>query len=766
MTDDAGAAAQEIVWDGWTYPYIPGAGPQQPAGVSFHDEVDDQLDGITYEVLRFALWNVNVEHGNTLVKISGSPIAAYGHDFNPVILDERGDYVFFGPFLQYLSAAASSGVKWTLEHRGENPGIEPGDIFLCNDPWIGATHQQDVAVLAPVFVDDRLFAWVCNSLHQWDLGGTAPGGFNPASPDVFWEPICIPPTKIVERGRIRKDVEELFTHLSRVPDLVALDLRAEITGARVAVERMQQLCARYGAATVKATMRKLQDDSEKAFVARLETIPDGTWTAEAWMEAALPGDRGVYRNRLTLTKEGSKLVFTNYGSAEQTGALSATYAGWRGAVVSMLVSQLLFDQMFVIEGALRHCEFRVEPGLLSCATRPAAVSGAPANTLLTTIGLGGLVISKMLATSSDADLRTEVQSCMGALSYPINAISGVDQRGNPYVSFFLDPVGAALAALSWRDGQDTGGWPWDLQSTMPNVEDNELFYPLLYLWRKELPDSGGAGRYRGGNAAEWAFIPHKTDKIVTSTVTSTVAIPGPGLFGGFPTSSNKYQLVRGADVHARLARGEAMPTSVDDLGGDAEWIGQKSFNNEVLAGDAWVCAWASASGYGDPLLREPERVEEDVVAGRVTEDWARRAYGVVVGDGDATAALRTQLLTERLGHRPERLPAADPAGRGGQPLTASLEVVGGQVLCRHCGHDFGPSGGNWKAGARRGDVPVAETNPHLRDPGIYIDAGVAARHWFCPSCGVLADSEIAVGDQAGVWDIRLGWADTEAARQL
>ena len=766
MTDDPSTGTTEIAWDGWVYPYIAGKEPQAHAGVSFHSEVDDQLDGITYEVLRFALWNVNVEHGNTLVKISGSPIAAYGHDFNPVILDERGDYVFFGPFLQYLSAASSSGVKWTLENRGENPGIEPGDIFLCNDPWIGATHQQDVAVMAPVFVDGRLFAWVCNSLHQWDLGGTAPGGFNPAAPDVFWEPICIPPTKIVERGRIRRDVEELYTRLSRVPDLVALDLRAEITGARVAVERMEQLCERYGASTVKATMHKLQDDSEKAFVARLETIPDGTWTADAWMETALPGDRDVYRNRLTLTKQGGKLIFTNYGTAEQTGALSATYAGWRGAVVSMLVSQLLFDQMFVIEGALRHCEFRVEPGLLSCATRPAAVSGAPANTLLTTIGLGGLVISKMLATSSDAELRTEVQSCMGALSYPINAISGTDQRGNPYVSFFLDPVGAALAALSWRDGQDTGGWPWDLQSTMPNVEDNELFYPLLYLWRKELSDSGGAGRFRGGNAAEWAFIPHKTDKIITSTVTSTVAIPGPGLFGGFPTSSNKYQLVRGADVHTRLARGERMPTTVGELAGDAEWIGQKSFNNEVAAGDVWVCAWASASGYGDPILREQGRVEADVEAGCVTDAWARHAYGVVVGDPDATVAVRQRMLADRLGREPEHTLVADPPGRGGQPVAASLEAVEGRVLCKQCGHDFAAVGDNWKQGARRADVAVTETNPHLRDPGIYIDPSVHARHWYCPSCGVLADSEIVVGDRAEVWDIRLGCSDPEAARQL
>ena len=99
-----------------------------------HTEADDHVDPITHEVLRHALWNVNTEHGNTIMKISGSPICAYGHDFNPSILDENGDFVFFGPFLQYLSAAAGAAVKWTLEHRSENPGIHDGDVFLTSLP--------------------------------------------------------------------------------------------------------------------------------------------------------------------------------------------------------------------------------------------------------------------------------------------------------------------------------------------------------------------------------------------------------------------------------------------------------------------------------------------------------------------------------------------------------------------------------------------------------------------------------------------------------
>ena len=629
--------------------------------------------------------------------------------------------MFFGPFLQYLAAATSSAVKWTLENRSENPGIEAGDIFMFNDPWVGATHQSDVGVAAPVFVDGRIFCWVANTLHQWDLGGSAPGGFNPMAPDVFWESPCIPPVKIVEGGVMRRDIEEQYTRLSRLPQLVALDLRAEVTGCKMAVGRIHGLVERYGAGTVKATMRKLQDDSESAFSRRLDSIPDGTWTEEGWLEVSLPGDRGLYRNRVTLTKAGSTLTFSNHGSAPQEGTLNAAFPAWKGAVVSMLNVTMLYDQMFCIEGALRHCEFDVEPGTITCATHPAAVSGGTALTLLHSIGLGGLVISKMLATSTDEQMLSEVQSCMGELCFPINAISGIDQRGNPYSSFLLDPVGSALPALSWRDGQDTGGFSWDLQSTMPNVEDNELFYPLLYLWRKQPPDSGGAGKFRGGNGCEGAIVPHKTDSIALGTITGEVAVPGPGLFGGYPTSTNSYVQVNGARVKERIAASGRMPTVARRARGRARRRARRSRSTGrpplTTSGSS---RGPGAGGYGDPVERDPELVREDVVAGRVTAEWARRAYGVVIDgervDARATEERRGQIIEQRLAEaKPWEGDGEDADMEGPVPpdgrLTEYLRIEGGEVKC--------------------GDVSLGPAQPQLQagrlDPRPAADGGQSAR---------------------------------------
>ncbi len=577
------------------------------------------------------------------------------------------------------------------------------------------------------------------------------------APDVYWEAGCIPPIKIVERGRLRRDLEEEYIRRSRMPELVALDLRAEIAGCHVARERIKQLLARYGAATVKGVMRKLQDDSERAFVRRLATIPDGTWREVGWVEWAHPGDRRVYRNCLTLTKRGDQLIFSNEGTDPQAGTLNCTLVAWRGAIMAMVSAQLLFDQMFVVEGAYRHVQFQVQPGTLTCALFPAAVSAAPALTLLQTIALSGLVISKMLACSDDPELRMEVQSCMGAPMYPIAALSGLNQRGSPYVSFLLDPVGAALAGLSWRDGVDTGGWPWDLQSTMPNVEENEWFYPILYLWRRELPDSGGAGMFRGGNAAELAFLPHGTERITLFTATGHCAVPGPGLFGGFPTSTTRYALVRNTRVRSLLSAGH-VPDRLEALGGHVEYLPPKAFDIVQNPDDVFVMSWASAGGYGDPLRRDPHRVAEDYREGRLTRGWAQRAYGVVLDEtgtvlAQETERLRRQMRRHRIGTEPKPQTAADePDAR---LLAEGLKLVGGWIRCRYCDHPLSPPTENYKLHCLRKSLPIQDANPYILDPKLYIEETLEWRHFHCPGCGALLQTELARPSDPPLWDLQL-----------
>ncbi|RPH73502.1 MAG: hypothetical protein EHM88_23990, partial [Candidatus Rokuibacteriota bacterium] len=156
-------------YDGTTFSYIPGPTLNIDPSLTLHREWTDKIDPITYEVIRHNLWNINEELGMTIQRISGSPVAMYAFDLNSSIFTEDGEFIYYGPYQLYMSGVSDVQVKWTLEHRSKNPGIHADDMFLSNDPWVGAAHQMDVTLLTPVFHEGKLFCWITNVLHQYDV---------------------------------------------------------------------------------------------------------------------------------------------------------------------------------------------------------------------------------------------------------------------------------------------------------------------------------------------------------------------------------------------------------------------------------------------------------------------------------------------------------------------------------------------------------------------------------------------------------------------
>src|SRR5689334_2244151 len=128
----------DTVFDGRQYGYVPPAELRISPKLRLHREADATVDPVTFEVIRHALWNINEEHGATIQRISGSPVAMYALDLNPSILTEDAEFIFFGPYMQYMSGVTDTQVKWILENRSDNPQIREGDMFLANDPWVGA----------------------------------------------------------------------------------------------------------------------------------------------------------------------------------------------------------------------------------------------------------------------------------------------------------------------------------------------------------------------------------------------------------------------------------------------------------------------------------------------------------------------------------------------------------------------------------------------------------------------------------------------------
>ena len=592
----------DVRFDGKHYPYVPPEALRISDTLKLHRNWSDDVDPVTFEVIRHNLWHVNEEHGTTIQKVSGSPVAIYALDLNPSILTEDAEFVYFGPYMQYMSGVTDTQVKWVLEHRSDNPGIHDGDMFLANDPWVGAAHQQDVMLICPVFWEGELFCWVTNCLHQYDVGGITPSSFCPAAESAYDEGILIPPVKIVENNVIRRDIEELYLRASRKPEMVALDFRAQLAGNTTAKARVVKLIKRYGPAVVKGVMKRIIDNAEKAFLEKMARLPDGQWQERTYVESCRPGDRRTHQVMLTVRKEGTRLTFENHGSAPQDGAMNATYSGWRGSVMVAINELLCWDQYFAVGGALRHIDFNPTPGTFNCANFPASVSTAPIQAMEISLYPAYNAISKMIHT--DSEMRKDIMCIGGTSQWPCTVFRGIDQWGERYGYILVDPIGGAIGAFAHADGINTGGQVRTPICQLPNVEHTEQSFPVLFLYRKELPDSGGAGRFRGGMSAESCFIPHNTEVIVQDTLSSGNAAPtSPGLMGGYPSTTNRYAYVTDSDILARFARGE-MPEDIAEVEGTPVHLELRQQNLSQRACDVYAVRWCGGGGFGDPMERD------------------------------------------------------------------------------------------------------------------------------------------------------------------
>jgi N-methylhydantoinase B len=670
-------------------------------------------------------------------------------DYQASVLTEDGDLVCLGANLQYFSTSHCMTVKWTLEHRSANPGIHPGDIFLSNDPYVGAPHQPDTCVYAPLFIDDEIFCWVGNSMHLADVGGSVQGSFCITAADAWSDPPSFPPIKLVENGALRDDVEQLFARQSRVPPAVKMDLRAAIAGVTGTIKRLTELVDRYGAETVKAVMRSMIDAGEQLMLQRLESVPDGRWSHRAFTEAALPGDRGVYAYQVNVTKRDGKLIVDNVGTDPQAGSINVTYAAFAGAVQAATVSQLVGDLAGAYGGAHRTIEIRPEPGLLSCADHPAAVSPSGAFTTEMLLNCTAIAIGKMLSCAGDPEIA---KRAIGPnLPHFYGAIGGgLDAAGNPFMLINTNGMMGALGGEAERDGTDTGGHYWIPEGIAYNVEDLEDQYPVLYLYRRLLPVSAdGAGRRRGGLGFVEATIPWNSPFVQMHLYANESFPKGQGQLGANPGSRASFRLKAGTDIAERLKAGD-VPQDFDQIQGEELPVAFKGAPLDIPPGFVWEWVSPTAAGWGDPLRRDPGDVRRDIDVGLLSAEQALRVYGVGA-DEAATAAARRAMRSARLSGAEPEDPVEPPEGatRAGD----ILHVVDGRWWCN--GADLGPATESWKAHASHEQLSFEQLAPEFTGTDPEMAAKITLHAWYCPVTGYRLDLELARAGEPPLTDMVL-----------
>lgn len=742
-------------WDGVHRSYIPGAELVLPDSLQLHSGAETQVDPVTFEVIRYALINANLEHSRLIQRLSVSPIVMIARDFQTSILTEIGDLVVLGPNVQYFANAQSLATKWVMENRAVSPGIRAGDMFLSNDPFVGTAHHQDTNLMLPLFIGDELFCWVANTLHFADVGGTSPGSFCIGAEDAWSDPPAFPGIRIVEGGRIRDDIEQVFLRQSRLRVTVQMDLRAAISAAQTAARGIAQLVERYGADTVKQVMRDMMTASAELFRERLLSIPDGRWSARSYVESSVPSDRGIYRYQLNLEKRGGQLIVDNRGTDPQAGAINCTFAPLSGSFLASAVQALVPDLAGCFGGAYSCVEFNLESGLLNCAQHPAAVSPSGAATSEIAVNLSTILIGKMLSCGDDAARSRMIGVPQPAFYAHIYA--GLDGKGTPFVDPTSDNMIGSQGGTATADGIDAGGSFWLIGAIAENIEQSEDAYPLLCLFRRfQQGGEQGAGRHRGGLGTEICTMPWHARHFQIELATNEAFVRANGLSGGNPGGMGATRILRnsqGADF--------AFPDLSAGITDGEDAISPKALGLVLGAGDMtwWSCS--ATGGYGDPLLRSPQACLDDVSGGMFGAEAVRQVYGVVLGeqndgtlaiDKQATGDLRAARFAERLGRQPGPLKDLSPAAR---MVGDCLALHDGHWHCANCAHDLGDAEQPYKALAHERRLPIDSFAPGFESPHPDLADAMELREFLCANCGVRLETEIAMRTDDMLDDIRL-----------
>ena len=699
------------------------------------------LDPFTAEVIRHRLGSVTIEGAVALQRVSGSPLATEAFDMNTSIMSAAGEVAFVGPYL--LTGPTSQGmiVRWILE-RGEP--FEPGDAYLTNDPYVGAAHQNCVTVVAPVHDGERLVAWAGATLHVVDVGGPTAGQVGIGAQSIHDEAPPIPPLQIVRAGRLDPEAEATYIGRSRTPELNALDLRAKIAAVNAVRAGIAETVERYGADAFVEVVETVIARGADHFRRRLRELPDGRTRRVAYVDHETPeGGIVPYAIELVLEKTGDQLVLDFGGSSPQAPAIvNCTRSGLRSGVLVGLLTSLVWDAPWCPAAIERCVEIRSRPGTIVDAVWPAGTSMATmaagfAATTATAVAVGDLM-------ARDAALANRAMAAWAGAVGSVD-VFGTDASGARFGTVLLDTMASGTGATAVADGIDTGGFLRSMGCVVANVEHTESLFPLLYLYRRQEPDTGGPGRRRGGMGVSYAIVPHRVDRIemVSPHFSGGIEPESAGLAGGYPGATNAARLSAGSGIRARLAGGRAVggPEDVPRPGPLLPEVARFSLGID----DVLEIVTTGGGGFGDPIEREPERVGADVRAGLVSPVEAARVYGVVAAadgtvDTTATQASRDGIRIERSGTAPDARAFATTTAHDGWRLVENA------VRCGRCGTEVAasdPSDPTASLPARI--LPLGAAGPHVGDGRA--DTGFALRERRCPSCARTLEMErIQLGD--------------------
>lgn len=571
-------------------------------------------DPITTEIIANRLLQIGHEGGLVLQRCAVSPGVVEGRDLGFNVSDASGQTVVYSTWMPRHGTTLSYMLQSCMKTFSND--IKPGDMYLVNDPHSGALHILDLAVMMPIHWNDELIAWVGNATHHIDVGAMTPGRA-PLATDWHQEGIIFKPTRIVENSSIRTDIFNLFLDNVRMPRYQSLDLKAQISANFAAAAKIIELIEQYGPESVKDTFESSIELAQTQAAERISRLPQGKYDASVLLDY----DK-MYTIKASMTIDDNGLHFDFGGTDPQAKTFINCALPCAVANLHNVLACQLFPDLTVNAGTFRLVDVSIPSGTLLNCEPPAPCSGASTIT-------GWRVQGITLALLSQALMQSDRSSyAMAEWGWGFTDIqwSGTDTSGRWY-TVRGDASLHGGGARAYSDGIDVSNIAGSTNTALPSIESYEHRYPILYLSRGLVPDSEGAGQYRGGRAGYWSRCLYGVDNANDLTFHIGRDVPSLGIAGGENGSSSKVIIKRDTNIMNLL--GTEIPL-YEELEGHEEILTQQpaALGLEIRRGDVVYVKGMGGAGYGPTSLRDPELVLADLADGLLSETRAREKYGV------------------------------------------------------------------------------------------------------------------------------------------
>lgn len=562
-------------------------------------------DPVTMQVIRYGLEAIADDMGYHLMRMGRTTIVKEIMDINCAVLDASGGILAQAHLCPLMLFSLPETAAHLLTHVKD---LEEGDVIVSNDPYLGGQHLLDMQFFAPIFFEGERIGFVANIAHQLDVGGAVPGGVAGGLTEIYQEGLRVPLIKLYRRGQEDRQIFEFIGRNIRIPEKTLEDFRAQASTTFGGVKRVQALVAKYGAETFLKCTTMLLDYGEELMRRALRAMPDGDYTGVDFVDDDGFSD-DPFRVQVNVHIRGDEMDVDFQGTSPQAqGNINCPWSCTKAGVYYPMIG-IVDPYMVVNSGTFRPLRVQSDEGLLTNPCPPAAVT-ARSQTMTK------ITEAMLKAMSAVVPERVVAGSHGQACTCSFTGIHPETKRRFSY----LEIQGGGAGARPDKDGPD--GQDLHLGRFMNTpVEAVELEYPVTVERYEFIPDSGGAGKWRGGLSLRRDIRFH-TD-VIWARYSDRQKFSPQGLFGGKEGTPGELILNPGTQQEEK----------------------QKSKGvSRIHAGEILSIRLPGSGGYGDPLDRDPERVRWDVLNGKVGLEVARRDYRVAFDGEHCVDEKETQRL--------------------------------------------------------------------------------------------------------------------------